>query len=209
MRVTHRNSKATLWLTLLVVLLSCSAAVAGFVEHRQGAFILFKSTTPFDTKASSQVAPSEPVTSSSSTSQAHAVIESPIILYDGVCNFCNAWVDLLLRIDVQKRYKFAPLQSDVGRKLLVNIGKDADDISSVLMIQPNLDYYEKSAAPLKVVEELGPLAGVLSRTALTIVPKEIRDSIYDTVAENRYNLMGKRDECRCSDPRFADRFVSS
>lgn len=91
----------------------------------------------------------------------------------------------------------------------MDIGKDEEDISSVLLIEPNLEYYEKSAAPLKVVEELGPLAGALSRTALTVVPREFRDSIYDTVAENRYNLMGKRDQCRCSDPRFADRFVSS
>jgi predicted DCC family thiol-disulfide oxidoreductase YuxK len=146
--------------------------------------------------------------STEETSELGAIIESPIILYDGVCNFCNAWVDILLRVDVQKTFKFAPLQSDIGRKLLVDIGKDADDISSVLLIEPNLDYYEKSAAPLRVVEELGPLAGVLSRTALTIVPKEIRDSIYDTVAENRYNLMGKRDTCRCGDPRYSDRFLS-
>lgn len=151
---------------------------------------------------SSQVA-SEPAAPSQSE-----VLESPIILYDGVCNFCNAWVDILLRVDVKKKFKFAPLQSDVGRKLLVDIGKDADDISSVLLIQPDLEYYEKSAAPLKVVEELGPLANVLSQTAMTIVPREIRDSIYDTVAKNRYNLMGKRDECRCGDPRFSDRFVS-
>jgi len=194
-------SSAAVCLAILVVLQSCFH-VHGF---RRTSFILLQTTPSYSTRSDMS---SSPLMSEQPSVPQDAVLESPIILYDGVCNFCNAWVDILLRVDVNKRFKFAPLQSDTGRKLLVDIGKDADDISSVLLIQPNLEYYEKSAAPLRVVEELGPLAGVLSRTALTIVPKEIRDSIYDTVAENRYNLMGKRDECRCSDPRFADRFVS-
>ena len=140
-----------------------------------------------------------------------------IILYDGVCNFCNTWVDLLLRLDVERKFRFAPLQSRVGQQLLVSIGKEADDISSVVLIQKQnkrageeavvVSYYDKSRCVLKVVEELGPVAALASRAALAAVPESIRDGIYDTVAENRYNFMGKRDECRCSDPQFADRFL--
>ena len=137
----------------------------------------------------------------------------PVILFDGVCNFCNTWVDLLLRIDVNQRFKFAPLQSDVGKRLLTAVGKEADDISSVVLIiqQPDDDLlkcYDKSACVLKVVEELGPVAWVAAATAERLVPRGLRDSIYDTVAENRYNLMGKRDECRCGDPKYFDRFLS-
>lgn len=181
--------------------------VAGFLpsSHHDGG-VLVSTRTNRSHPTFVGMAPSQVTTSQ--TKLRADTLDSRIILYDGVCNFCNAWVDILLRVDVNKKFKFAPLQSDIGRKLLVDIGKDADDISSVLLVEPNLKYYEKSAAPLKVVEELGPLAQVVSKTAMTIVPKEIRDSIYDTVAENRYNLMGKRDECRCSDPRFSDRFVS-
>jgi len=135
-------------------------------------------------------------------------LTNDVILYDGVCNFCNTWVDLLLRIDLQQKFKFAPLQSKVGRQLLVSIGKEADDISSVILVKAGgKESYDKSRCVLKVVEELGPLAKVASKTALNIVPTELRDSIYDTVAENRYNFLGKRDECRCSDPNFADRFL--
>lgn len=131
-----------------------------------------------------------------------------VILYDGVCNFCNTWVDILLRLDVQKKFRFASLQSPIGRDLLVSIDKQADDISSVVLIKANTGKsYDKSRCVLKVVEELGPVAMVASRTALQLVPEGVRDGIYDTVAENRYNLMGKRDECRCSDPEFADRFL--
>lgn len=199
-------NRTSIWLAIVVVLLSCCSTVSGF---RRTSFILLQTTTPFSTSRSADPTSSPLVSELSTVAQGGNALDSPIILYDGVCNFCNAWVDLLLRVDVHKRFKFAPLQSPIGRKLLVDIGKDEEDISSVLLIEPNLEYYEKSAAPLKVVEELGPLAGALSRTALTVVPREFRDSIYDTVAENRYNLMGKRDQCRCSDPRFADRFVSS
>lgn len=140
-------------------------------------------------------------------------IANDVILYDGVCNFCNSWVDILLRIDTSKKFKFAPLQSQVGKQLLVSIGKDAEDISSVILVkhrpqQPTSpEFFDKSRCVLKVVEELGPVARVASRVALTLVPEDIRDVVYDTVAQNRYNLMGKRDECRCSDPQFADRFL--
>jgi predicted DCC family thiol-disulfide oxidoreductase YuxK len=131
-----------------------------------------------------------------------------VILYDGVCNFCNTWVDLLLRIDFQKKFRFAPLQSRVGKDLLVSIGKEADDISSIVLVKRSTgESFDKSRCVLKVVEELGPLAKIASFTALNVVPEELRDAVYDTVAENRYNLMGKRDECRCSDPEFSDRFL--
>jgi predicted DCC family thiol-disulfide oxidoreductase YuxK len=137
------------------------------------------------------------------------VLDGPVILFDGVCNFCNTWVDLLLRIDVKQRFRFAPLQSTLGQRLLQAVGKDANDISSVMLVQPDLvTYYDKSACVLQVVAELGPVARVLSSAARRIVPPRFRDSIYDVVAENRYNLMGKRNECRCSDPKYAHRFLS-
>ena len=140
-------------------------------------------------------------------------LDGPVILFDGVCNFCNTWVDILLRVDVNRRFKFAPLQSDLGQKLLVAVGKESNDISSVVLVQPPNEaeaaaYYDKSACVLKVVEELGPVAQVASHAVTRLLPQSFRDSIYDTVAENRYNLMGKRDECRCGDPKYADRFLS-
>lgn len=139
---------------------------------------------------------------------ADTLIQGNVILFDGVCNFCNAWVDILLRLDINEKFKFAPLQSDIGKELLVAIGKEADDISSVVLVKEDLKYYDKSSCVLQVVEELGPLAGVFSKAAEAVVPLQIRDSIYETVAENRYNFLGKRDECRCGDPKYAERFVS-
>lgn len=135
-------------------------------------------------------------------------LQDPVILFDGVCNFCNAWVDILLRLDRNGKFKFAPLQSATGRRLLAAVGREADDISSVVLVQPDLRYFDKSACVLKVVQELGPAAALASNSARALVPPSLRDRIYDTVAENRYNLLGKRDECRCGDPQYADRFLS-
>jgi predicted DCC family thiol-disulfide oxidoreductase YuxK len=135
-------------------------------------------------------------------------LQDPVILYDGVCNFCNTWVDILLRLDQNKRYKFAALQSEFGMRLLEAVGKDKNDISSVVLVEPDLQYFDKSACVLRVVEELGPIARFGSNAAARMVPKPLRDSIYDMVAENRYNLMGKRETCRCGDPKYSDRFLS-
>jgi len=130
-----------------------------------------------------------------------------IILFDGVCNFCNTWVDLLLRLDSQN-FVFAPLQSSIGKNLLVSIGKESDDISSVLLIKKDGSFYDKSDCVLQVVKELGPLGNVFSKMSTLVVPIVFRNGIYDMVAENRYNFLGKRDECRSGDPKYFDRFIS-
>jgi predicted DCC family thiol-disulfide oxidoreductase YuxK len=135
-------------------------------------------------------------------------LQYPVILYDGVCNFCNTWVDILLRLDKNKRYKFAALQSEFGMRLLEAVGKEKNDISSVVLVEPDLQYYDKSACVLRVVEELGPIARLGSNMAARLVPEPLRDSIYDMVAENRYSLMGKREICRCGDPKYSDRFLN-
>ncbi|KAL7560619.1 hypothetical protein ACA910_000071 [Epithemia clementina (nom. ined.)] len=137
------------------------------------------------------------------------VVTDNVILYDGICNFCNTWVDILLRLDRQAKFRFAPLQSSIGQELLVQIGKDADDISSVVLVKQDGRFFDKSACVLQVLEEVGPrpLTQPLANMARTLIQRDIRDGLYDRVAENRYNLMGKREECRCSDPRFADRFL--
>lgn len=137
-------------------------------------------------------------------------IQDPVILFDGVCNFCNTWVDLLLRIDRKEKFRFAPLQSTIGQSLLLQIGKEADDISSVVLVVPTepLTFHDKSDCVLQVVQELGWPAQFAARGAEALLPIEVRDGIYDVVAENRYSFLGKRDECRCGDPKYADRFLA-
>jgi predicted DCC family thiol-disulfide oxidoreductase YuxK len=135
-------------------------------------------------------------------------LNDPVILFDGVCNFCNAWVDVLIKLDKEGQFKFAALQSETGKRLLTAIGKEEDDISSVVLVRPDLQHFDKSACVLQVVQELGPAAAAVAGAGRILVPRRLRDFLYDTVADNRYNFLGKRDECRCGDPEYADRFLS-
>jgi len=135
----------------------------------------------------------------------------PIILFDGVCNLCNNAVNLALDWDPNARLRFAALQSNVGRSLLQSHGRQADDISSIVFVT-NTGAYTKSDAILGITEELNPLPILplkpFAKIATNIVPQFLRDLIYDGVADNRYSIMGKRDECRMDyDGEFTDRFV--
>ncbi|GMI26035.1 hypothetical protein TrCOL_g4615 [Triparma columacea] len=120
-----------------------------------------------------------------------------VILYDGVCNFCNAWVDILLQVDTKKVFRFAALQSATGMKCLEGVGKERDDISSVMLIKESRDGslkgYQKSDCIVEVVKELGiPGTGFVASVISSAMPRRVKDGLYNTVARNRYNFMGKR-----------------
>ncbi|RYH17898.1 DUF393 domain-containing protein [archaeon] len=132
-----------------------------------------------------------------------------VILFDGVCNFCNKWVDTVLSLDKKKQFKFAALQTEAGRNLLESLGKHPDDLSSVIYIRsldPLPDFYTKSDAALKVAEDLG-MPSFLTFTAFALIPKTVRDNVYDMIATNRYSILGRREESRCGDTRYSDRFL--
>ncbi|KAL7536996.1 hypothetical protein ACHAWF_005625 [Thalassiosira exigua] len=135
----------------------------------------------------------------------------PVILFDGVCNLCNNAVNTAIDWDPQGRLRFSALQSNVGRALLQAHGREADDISSIVLVTPS-GAFIKSDAILGITQELNPLPFLPLRPfaglATYVVPQFIRDLIYDGVADNRYSIMGKRDECRFdADGEFDDRFV--
>lgn len=138
--------------------------------------------------------------------------QRPVILFDGVCNMCNSAVNLALDWDPKGKLRFSALQSNVGRSLLEANGRNADDISSIVLVTKD-GAFLKSDAVLKITEELTPLSLLPLRPAAIlgqfIVPKFLRDLIYDRVADNRYQLMGKRTECRFdTDGEFEKRFVN-
>jgi predicted DCC family thiol-disulfide oxidoreductase YuxK len=124
---------------------------------------------------------------------------------------CNSAVNLALDWDPNGKLRFSALQSNVGRALLEANGRKADDISSIVLVTKD-GAFIKSDAVLKITEELTPASLLpLKPVAVLgqwIVPKFLRDIIYDNVADNRYAIMGKRNECRLdSDGAFEDRFV--
>jgi len=132
--------------------------------------------------------------------------EKKIILFDGVCNLCNSSVQFVIKRDKKDQFRFAPLQSDVGQKLVQERGIDTTMIDSIILIEPQVAYYTKSDAALKIAQQLSgawPLMGVFLG-----VPSGIRNVVYDWIAKNRYRWYGKRDECMIPTPELKEKFLS-
>jgi predicted DCC family thiol-disulfide oxidoreductase YuxK len=131
-------------------------------------------------------------------------IQRPVLLFDGVCNLCNRSLRLLVEFDHAGRFRFAPLQSPVGRELLTRHGLEPDYFDSIVLIDGD-DHYTKSEAALRVCRDLdGPLPLLY---ALVAVPEGIRDGIYDFVGDHRYQVFGKKEECPVPDEELRRRFL--
>lgn len=129
---------------------------------------------------------------------------NPIILFDGVCNFCNGIVNFIIRQDKKNLFRFAALQSESGKKLLEQYGIDWKNNDSFVVIQ-NGKAYEKSTAALKVSNQL-PWYWKWSQL-FWILPKFIRDALYNIIAKNRYKWFGKKEECMIPTPELKERFL--
>ncbi|HEX2190955.1 MAG TPA: thiol-disulfide oxidoreductase DCC family protein [Longimicrobiaceae bacterium] len=127
-----------------------------------------------------------------------------VVLFDGVCNLCNASVQFILRRDPAGRFRFASLQSDAGRELLLRHGLDPDDLFSVVLVEGGRAYTRSDAA-LRVARGLG--GGWRLLAALHVVPRPVRDGVYGLVAARRYRWFGKRDACMLPTPDLRERFL--
>lgn len=128
-----------------------------------------------------------------------------IVLFDGVCNFCNSSVNFIIRHDTKKRYKFAALQSDVGKMLSEKHGIDQSKIDSIILIE-NGNVFVKSSAILRITKNLNYLYPLLF--GFIIIPKFIRDGVYDFIAKNRYKWFGKKESCMIPSSEIKSRFIS-
>ena len=126
-----------------------------------------------------------------------------IILFDGVCNYCNNSVNRFIRNDHHNHFKFAPLQSEKGKSLQeeLNISKGLD---SIILIEGNV-VYAKATAVLKIFKHLKGIYPLFY--PFIIVPRPIRDFFYDTFAKNRYKWYGKREQCMVPTAEVKERFV--
>jgi predicted DCC family thiol-disulfide oxidoreductase YuxK len=131
---------------------------------------------------------------------------SAIILFDGVCNFCNGSVNFIIEHDKTGYFKFAPLQSEIGEKLLRENGIDKTVTDSVVLIEDG-EAYTHSTAALRVARHLD--GGWKWFYALVYVPRLIRDGAYKLFAKYRYKLFGKKDECMLPTPEIRARFLAT
>lgn len=132
-------------------------------------------------------------------------LDHPLLLFDGVCNLCNGFVRFVVKFDAEGEFRFAPLQSDVGQEILERHAMPTEDFETFVLVEDD-QIHTKSEAALRVTRRLDgpwPLLG-----PLLYLPRRLRDVGYDLVANNRYRLFGKKDECPVPPPELRERFAN-
>ena len=127
-----------------------------------------------------------------------------VILFDGVCNFCNSSVNFIIDNDINNTFKFASLQSEYGRKLLKKFNLPVDSFSTLILTDGN-SFYTRSTAALLISKHLKFPHNLYY--VFIIVPPFIRNLFYDIVARNRYKWFGKKDACRIPKPEERNKFI--
>lgn len=131
---------------------------------------------------------------------------SAIILFDGVCNFCNGSVNFIIDRDPEKYFKFAPLQSEVAEKLLKENGVDKIETDSVVLIEDG-KVYTRTTAALRIARRL---SGYWSWFyGFIVVPSFCRDIFYRLFAKYRYKMFGKQEACMLPSPEVRSRFLAT
>lgn len=130
---------------------------------------------------------------------------SAIILFDGVCNFCNASVNFVIARDRAGYFKFAPLQSEIGEDVIERHGIDTTETDSVILVEDNFVYTHSTAA-LRIARRLDGLWSWLF--LFIVIPRPIRDVFYRLFARYRYRLFGRQDACMMPTPDIRARFLS-
>lgn len=127
-----------------------------------------------------------------------------LILFDGVCVFCSRWVRFVIDRDPDRRFRFVAIQSEAGRALAARYDIDADTPHTNAVILDGRIWFKSDAAlaVLKVVSSRHGLG------ALRVVPRALRDPVYDLVARNRYRIFGRTHTCMVPSPEDRDRFVA-
>jgi len=128
----------------------------------------------------------------------------PVIIFDGVCNLCNGSVQFVIKRDPQHRFRFASLQSDYGQQVLAQHHLPTNTFNSFLLLDDG-KLYTKSTAALRVFRHMKGIWPLLY--GFSIVPKFIRNGVYNWIARNRYKWFGKQEACMIPTPELKQLFL--
>jgi len=129
---------------------------------------------------------------------------SSVILFDGICNLCNGFVDFVIARDRAAHFRFASLQSDAARRVLSEVNAEHPLPDSFVLVEDGR-VFTRSEAALRIARRLGVPWSLAY--PLMVVPRPFRDWAYDVVARNRYRWFGKRETCRVPTPDLRRRFL--
>lgn len=128
-----------------------------------------------------------------------------LILFDGVCNLCNASVQYVIEHDKNNVFMFTALQSDIGQQIIEAYKIDTNKVDSILLYTPEKGIDYKSTAAMKIASQLGFPQNLM--TAFFIIPPFIRNWVYDYIAKNRYKWYGKKESCWIPTPELKSKFL--
>lgn len=131
--------------------------------------------------------------------------DKKIIVFDGICNLCDRTVQYIIKHDRNDVFRFVARQSQLGQKLLKHIGIDEKHSDSIILYEPGRAYFYKSDAAFEIAKNLGGIFTAASFFAM--IPKSVRNRVYDHIARNRYKTYGKRDQCAIPTPELATKFL--
>ncbi|HEY3390237.1 MAG TPA: DCC1-like thiol-disulfide oxidoreductase family protein [Prolixibacteraceae bacterium] len=130
--------------------------------------------------------------------------EINIVLFDGICNLCNKSVKFIICNDSKSKFRFASIQSESGQLLLIQLGLPPDRVESLVYITGN-KFYLKSTAVLMILRHLG--SGWSLMYSFIIIPRFLRDMLYNFIAKWRYKWFGKSENCMLPTPENQARFL--
>ena len=130
--------------------------------------------------------------------------DKQIILFDGVCNFCNDWVNYIIQKDQRDVFRFVASQSEIGLEIQKHLGILDRKIDSIVLYIPNQAYFIKSDAVLEIAKSLPYLSWL---RLFKIIPTSLRNPIYDYIAKNRYKWFGKKENCMLPTAEIRGKFL--
>ena len=132
-------------------------------------------------------------------------LPQPLYFFDGYCVLCSRFVAFCLKRDPEGRLKFATAQSGLGNRVLSDLGLPNDTLDRTILLLEGDRVYTRSTAALRAVRHLkGPARWLYP---LILVPKILRDPIYDMIARNRIRWFGRLESCLVPSPQTRDRFI--
>lgn len=131
-------------------------------------------------------------------------MEKFIVLFDGVCNLCSSSVQFILIRDKKNQFLFGSLQGTYGQQVLKKYSMPQNEFNSFMLLEGE-QLYTKSSGALRMLKHLG--GGWSLLYGFIIVPKFIRDAVYNFIAHNRYRLFGKKEACWLPRPEWKEKFL--
>ena len=129
-----------------------------------------------------------------------------LILFDGYCNLCSGTVQFILKHDRKAKFRFASLQSEYGKTILQKHRLPTDSFGTFVLVESDI-VFTKSTAALRIVKSLTGMWPLLY--VAIIIPRFLRDAIYNLVARNRYKWFGRRDSCWLPKIDWRERFMDT